>query len=176
MRFEKFLKLLLIFMTIGQSNFAQQIVEITTKNNVLVLETDKDNSLLLSYIGKKLKDTREYPAIESLDKYKPGSDDLFNKREAYIASGSLNLLEPALTVTHADGNKSTVLTFSRVEEKQLDQNRKLTSIVLKDAKYNFEVSLHYLSYFKQDVIEQWAQIVHKEKGNVVLNKYASANL
>ena len=163
-------------MTIGQSNFAQKTFEITTKNNVLVLETDKDNSLLLSYIGKKLKNTAEYPTIQSLDKYKPGSDDLFNKREAYIASGSLNLLEPALTVTHADGNKSTVLTFSRVEEKQLDQNRKLTSIVLKDAKYNFEVSLHYLSYFNEDVVEQWAQIVHKEKGNVVLNKYASANL
>ncbi|ETZ22062.1 hypothetical protein N824_24370 [Pedobacter sp. V48] len=176
MIFKKSLKLFLIFMTIGQSNFAQKTFEITTKNNVLVLETDKDNSLLLSYIGKKLKNTAEYSTIQSLDKYKPGSDDLFNKREAYIASGSLNLLEPALTVTHADGNKSTVLTFSRVEEKQIDQNRKLTSIVLKDAKYNFEVSLHYLSYFKEDVIEQWAQIVHKEKGNVVLNKYASANL
>ena len=163
-------------MTIGQSNFAQKTFEITTKNNVLVLETDKDNSLLLSYIGKKLKNTAEYSSIQSLDKYKPGSDDLFNKREAYIASGSLNLLEPALTVTHADGNKSTELTFSRVEEKQIDQNRKLTSIVLKDAKYNFEVSLHYLSYFNEDVIEQWVQIVHKEKGDVVLNKYASANL
>jgi len=176
MIFKKSLKLFLIFMTIGQSNFAQKTFEITTKNNVLVLETDKDNSLLLSYIGKKLKNTAEYSSIQSLDKYKPGSDDLFNKREAYIASGSLNLLEPALTVTHADGNKSTELTFSRVEEKQIDQNRKLTSIVLKDAKYNFEVSLHYLSYFNEDVIEQWVQIVHKEKGDVVLNKYASANL
>jgi len=163
-------------MTIGQSNFAQKTIEITTKNNVLVLETDKDNSLLSSYIGKKLKNTAEYPSIHSLDKYKPGSDDLFNKREAYVASGSLNLLEPALTVTHADGNKSTVLTFSSIEEKQIDQNRKLTTIVLKDTKYNFEARLHYLSYFNEDVIEQWTEITHKEKGNIVLNKYASANL
>jgi len=163
-------------MTIGQSNFAQKTFEITTKNNVLILETDKDNSLLSSYIGKKLKNTAEYPTIQTLDKYKPGSDDLFNKREAYIASGSLNLLEPALTVTHADGNKSTALTFSRVEEKTIDQNRKLTSIVLKDTKYNFEVKLHYLSYYKEDVIEQWTEIIHQEKSNVILNKYASANL
>jgi alpha-galactosidase len=163
-------------MTIGQISFAQKTFEISTKNNVLILETDKDNSVLLSYIGKKLKNKAEYPEIQSLDKYKPGSDDLFNKREAYIASGSLNLLEPALTVSHADGNKSTVLTFSRIEQKQIDQNRKLTSIVLKDVKYNFQVVLNYLAYFNEDVIEQWTQIIHKEKGNVILNKYASANL
>lgn len=163
-------------MTIGQSNFAQKTFEITTKNSVLVLETDKENSLISSYIGKKLKNTKEYPTIQSLDKYKPGSDDLFNKHEAYIASGSLNLLEPALTVTHSDGNKSTVLTFSEVKEKQIDQNRKLTSIVLKDVKYNFQIILNYLAYYNEDVIEQWTEIVHKEKGNVILNKYASANL
>jgi alpha-galactosidase len=156
--------------------FAQKTISITTKNNVLILETDKDNSLLSSYIGKKLDNDGEYPAIQDLDKYKPGSDDLFNKREAYIASGSLNLLEPALTVTHADGNKSTVLTFSSAKTEQIDQNRKLTSIVLKDLKYNFEVTLNYLAHYNEDVIEQWAEIKHQEKGTVVLNKYASANL
>ncbi|MNR16117.1 hypothetical protein D3C85_1326900 [compost metagenome] len=87
-----------------------------------------------------------------------------NKREAYIASGALNLLEPALSVTHADGNKSTVLAFSDVKTEQLDQNRKLTSVILKDPKYNFSVTLKYLAYYNENVIEQWAEITHREKG------------
>jgi alpha-galactosidase len=175
MTVKKAFKVLILCMTIAKSNFAQQTIQITTKSNVLLLETDKNNSLLSSYIGEKLAHENEYPTIQTLDKYRPGSDDLLNNREAYIASGSLNLLEPALTVTHADGNKSTVLTFAGVTTKQIDENRKLTRIVLKDVKYNFQVVLNYLAY-KEDVIEQWAEIAHQEKGKVVLNKYASANL
>lgn len=163
-------------MSTGHANFAQKIIEITTKNTVLVLETDKDKALLSSYFGQRLKHSFEYANIEPLDKYKPGNDDLFNKREAYIASGALNLLEPSLTVTHADGNKSTVLTFSGAEEKQIDANRLLTAIILKDKKYNFQVTLYYLAYYNEDVIEQWTEISHEERDNVILHKYASANL
>ena len=151
----------LLSMAVGLNSFAQKTIEITTKSNVLILETDRDNTLLSTYLGKKLDYASEYPNIQALDKYKPGSDDLLNKREVYIASGSLNLLEPALTVTHADGNKSTVLTFSDVKTEQLDQNRKLTSVILKDLKYNFQVTLKYLAYFNENVIEQWAEIEHK---------------
>ncbi|RBQ07951.1 alpha-galactosidase [Pedobacter miscanthi] len=172
----KHFMLFALLMAMGSSIFAQKTIEIATKNNVLILETDKDNTLLSTYIGKKLENTSEYPHIQPLDKYKPGSDDLLNKREAYIASGSLNLMEPALSVTHTDGNKSTVLTFSDVKTEQIDQNRTLTSIVLKDLKYNFQVTLKYLAYYKENVIEQWAEIANHEKGSVVLNKYASANL
>jgi alpha-galactosidase len=48
--------------------------------------------------------------------------------------------------------------------------------VLKDPVYNFEVTLYYKSYFNEDVVEQWSSIKHGEKGNVVLHKFASANL
>ena len=170
-------KFLFLFpLAFATNSLAQKTIQITTTRNVLVLETDQDNSLWSTYFGKKLENLSEYTSIKPLDKYKPGSDDLLNKREAYIASGSLNLLEPGLSVTHGDGNKSTVLTFIAVEEKQLDDNRKLTIVHLTDTKYKFNVDLHYLAYFKEDVIEQWAEIKHQEKGIVVLNKYASANL
>ncbi|KIA96987.1 alpha-galactosidase [Pedobacter kyungheensis] len=173
---KKQLNLFLLSMVLCAGTYAQKTIEIATKNNVLILETDQEQSLLSTYLGKKLNNSEEYPGIQKLDKYKPGSDDLLNKREAYIASGSVNLLEPALSVTHADGNKSTVLAFSEVNTEQLDQNRKLTSVILKDPKYNFRVTLKYLAYYNENVIEQWAEITHNEKGSVVLNKYASANL
>lgn len=155
---------------------AQKRFEISTRNTVLVLATDNENSLVVDYFGKRIVNKEEYKLISSLDKFKPGSDELYNKREAYVASGSLNLMEPALSVTHADGNKSTVPTFQSTKETQIDENRHLTSILLKDPKYKFELRLNFLSYFNEDVIEQWVEIVHQEKGNVVLNKYASANL
>ncbi|WP_175632489.1 alpha-galactosidase [Pedobacter ghigonis] len=173
---KKYFTLFALFMATGLMSYAQKTIEIATRSNVLILETDQDQALLSTYLGKKLANSSEYPAIQKLDKYKPGSDDLLNKREAYIASGALNLLEPALSVTHADGNKSTVLAFSDVKTEQLDQNRKLTSVILKDPKYNFSVTLKYLAYYNENVIEQWAEITHREKGSVVLNKYASANL
>jgi len=173
---KKQLNLFLLSMALCACTYAQKTIEIATKNNVLILETDQDQSLLSTYLGKKLTNSEEYPGIQKLDKYKPGSDDLFNKREAYIASGSVNLLEPALSVMHADGNKSTVLTFSEVKTEQLDQNRKLTSIILKDPKYNFRVTLKYLAYYNENVIEQWSEITHHEKASIVLHKYASANL
>ncbi|WP_342328129.1 alpha-galactosidase [Pedobacter sp. FW305-3-2-15-E-R2A2] len=172
----KFKFLFLLPLTFATNSFAQKTIQITTTRTVLVLETDQDNSLWSTYFGEKLKSPAEYKSIRPLDKYKPGSDDLLNKREAYIASGSLNLLEPGLSITHSDGNKSTVLTFTAVEEKHLDDNRKLTIVHLTDAKYKFNVDLYYLAYFKEDVIEQWTEIKHQEKGIVILNKYASANL
>lgn len=155
---------------------SQETITISTENTVLVLQTDKDSSLLATYLGKKLKNTDEYAVINSLDKFKVGNDDLFNKREAYVASGSLNLMEPALSVTHSDGNKSVVLQYVNHEVKKIDDNQTLTTIVLKDTRYKFQVTLFYKAYYKEDVIEQWSEIEHKETGNVVLNKYASANL
>ncbi|WP_316809170.1 alpha-galactosidase [Pedobacter agri] len=158
------------------NGYAQQNIIVTTKNTALTFTVDADKSLIASYLGKKLENENEYPIIPNLDKYKPGSDDLFNKHEAYVASGSLNLLEPALSVTHANGNKSTVLTFSSVKQDKLDNNRTLTTIALEDGQYKFKVVLKYLSYFNEDVIEQWTEYVHQQKKAVTLNKYASANI
>ncbi|WP_316838983.1 alpha-galactosidase [Pedobacter gandavensis] len=173
---KKYLYSIFLLIMTHEASMAQQQITIETKRNVLVLSTDADHALVSSYFGKKIANKSEYPVIPTLDKYLPGSDDLYNKREAYVASGSVNLLEPALSVTHADGNKSTVLSFQSFKETLIDNNRKLTTIVLKDPKYNFEVRLQYLAYFEEDVVEQWSEISHQEKGTVVLNKFASANL
>jgi len=173
---KKYIYAIFLITMIYQTSMAQKQILIETRNNSLVLSSDTDGSLISRYFGKKIAYATEYGVIPTLDKYTPGSDDLYNKREAYVASGSINLLEPALSVTHADGNKSTVLIFQSFKETVIDDNRKLTAIVLKDPKYNFEVTLNYLAYFDEDVIEQWAEILHQENGDIVLNKYASANL
>ncbi|MDO7744096.1 MAG: alpha-galactosidase, partial [Pedobacter sp.] len=53
---------------------------------------------------------------------------------------------------------------------------KLLKVELKDPAYPFQVTLFYQVFTNEDVIEQWSEIRHQEKGNVVLHKFASANL
>jgi alpha-galactosidase len=60
------------------------------------------------YFGGKLNDPGEYaavPKVTKLDRY----DNVYNS--AYTTSGTHNLLEPAIEVTHADGNKSLELQY-----------------------------------------------------------------
>lgn len=149
-------------------------IPIETQHNALVFQTDKDNHLGTIYFGKKLARPQEYAQVPGQSKQSSDYTGVLNA--VYTPSGSRNLLEPAITVTHADGNNSLDLTYVSHELKTLGDNISLLNIFLKDPVYNFKVTLHYKIYFKEDVIEQWSTISHGEKGNVTLHKYASANL
>lgn len=156
--------------------FAQNavVVPIETKNNALVLATDKVNRLCITHFGKRLKNTADYAQIAQQHWNKDDNAGIYNA--AYTSSGSTNLVEPALNITHADGNTSTELKYVRHESVQSDMNVTHTKIVLKDEIYAVEVTLHYKTYANEDVVEQWAVIKNNEKGAIELEKYASANL
>lgn len=149
-------------------------IAVETKNNALVLQADAKKNLNTLYMGKKLSAFAEYEQIAS--QYKQATEYTGVLSAAYTPSGSRNLLEPAISVSHADGNNSLDLQYVSHEAKKVSDDVSLLSIVLKDPVYDFQVTLYYKSYYKDDVIEQWSVIKHKEKGNVVLQKYASANL
>ncbi|MBB5637096.1 alpha-galactosidase [Pedobacter cryoconitis] len=154
---------------------AQQInIPIETFNNALVLQTDSSRHLNTIYFGKKLLQQKEYDRIPGL--YKQSPDYTGELASVYTTSGSRNLLEPAITVTHADGNNSLDLRYVSHEQTRISADVTLLRILLKDPAYNFQVTLFYKTYFRDDVIEQWSVITHQEKGNVILSKYASANL
>nr|WP_067053202.1 alpha-galactosidase [Mucilaginibacter sp. L294] len=148
-------------------------IPVETLHNALVLQTDAQKNLKMVYFGARLGNTAEYAAIKRL--YKP-NDDSGILDDAYTPSGSANLAEPALTVTHADGNKSLDLLYVSHTITKVDDNVSLLAVTLKDPAYPFEVKLYYKTFFKEDVTEQWSVITNNEKGVVTLNKYASANL
>lgn len=156
--------------------FAQNavVVPIETKSNALVLATDKANRLCITHFGKRLKNIADYAQIAQQHWNKDDNAGIYNA--AYTSSGSTNLVEPALNITHADGNTSTELKYVRHESVQSDMNVTHTKIVLKDEIYAVEVTLHYKTYANEDVVEQWAVIKNNEKGAIELEKYASANL
>ena len=171
----KNLILLFILLHILGTGLAQsQTIAIETADNAMVLKVDQDKNLSTIYFGKKLSNKNEYSAITGV--YRQSDDYSQIADAAYTPAGSKNLLEPAIAVTHADGNNSLDLRYVSHEQKDLGNNVSLLSVILKDPVYNFQVTLFYKSYFNQDVIEQWAVIKHAEKSNVVLHKYASANL
>jgi alpha-galactosidase len=153
---------------------AQTLIPVVTSNNALVLEAGKDKDLSIIYFGKKLNNEQEYKLVPSV--YKQTGDYTEMLNAAYSGSGSRNLAEPAISVVHADGNRSLDLRYVSHEQKQLAADIALYTITLKDPVYDFEVVLHYKVYPQQDLIEQWSVIKHQEKGNVVLEKFASANL
>ncbi|GAB3934688.1 alpha-galactosidase [Mucilaginibacter myungsuensis] len=158
----------------AQSALAQTVIPIQTANNALVLEVTKSNDLNIQYFGKKLADTAEYKLIGGVAKQSNDYTGQYNA--AYTSSGSRNLLEPAISVTHADGNNSLDLKYVSHELKSGDNGTSVLSIKMKDPVYPFEVTLYYKVYPQQDVIEQWSTIKHSEKAPVILQKYASANL
>ncbi|MHA4894871.1 alpha-galactosidase [Pedobacter sp. PWIIR3] len=149
-------------------------IPIETSSNALVLQTDASKHLGTLYFGKKLFDASEYNQVPGT--YKQTNDYTGQLNSAYTSSGSRNLLEPAITVTHADGNNSLDLKYVSHTTSKVDDNVSLTTIVLKDPVYDFTVTLYYKTFAKEDVVEQWSVIKHKEKGNVTLQKFASANL
>jgi alpha-galactosidase len=87
--------------------------------------------------------------------------------------GSGYISEPAIQVTHADGNTSSDLVYVKHETFDVEPNISLTRIEIKDKAYPLYLNLILKTYHKQDVIEQWAEIHHEEPGPVTLYRYHS---
>lgn len=144
---------------LGHSAFAQQpLIRIGTDHTQLVLSTDSKKQLTQLYFGKAMNAA---PVGEGTP--------------AFPAYGT-DISDAALRITHADGNLTTRLIYSRHTETAVDANSILTTVYLKDSHYPDEVRLCYKTYRKQDVIEQWTEIEHSEKSAVTLHNYASAAL
>ncbi|WPP49220.1 alpha-galactosidase [Catalinimonas niigatensis] len=168
------LSVLIIIFTLFQASAQQVIIPIETEHTAQVLQVGENQDLDIIYFGKKLSNTDEYRQVPVV--YKQSEDYTNMLNAAYTSSGSRNLLEPAITVTHADGNISLDLKYVSHQTEKVDDNVSLHSILLKDPVYDFEVTLFYKTYQQEDVVEQWSVIRHKEKKNVVLHKFASANI
>src|SRR5258708_5817489 len=159
----------------AQPSQAQSVViSVETAGNALVLQSDKNKDLKTIYFGKRLSDAGEYGNIPGIYRQPDDPTGIFNS--AYTPSGSRNLVEPAISVTHADGNNSLDLRYLSHQVTKISDDISLLTIRLKDPIYDFEVTLYYKSWYKEDIIEQWSVLRHKEKGNVILHKFASANL
>jgi alpha-galactosidase len=171
---KKYLACLCCFFA-GLQLFAQStIIPVETLHNALVLQVNAGKDVSIIYFGRRLSDRTEYDKIPGVSGQKGDYTGLLNS--VYTPSGSRNLVEPAITVIHADGNHSLDLRYVSHTLSKIDGDVSLLAVLLKDPVYDFEVTLYFRSYYRSDVMEQWSMVRHREKGSVVLQKYASANL
>lgn len=163
-----------LFTGIYTQLIAQELITVNTKSNALVFKVNENKELITVYLGPKLKTISDYGLV--LQQYQQGTDYTGIYNASYTPSGSKNLLEPAISVTHADGNMSLDLHYVSHSSRILEEGVTQSEIILKDPVYAFEVHMFINCFYENDVIEQWTTIQHSEKGEVVLRKYASANL
>ena len=154
---------------------AQKTIRVCTDNTDLVLQVNNNGRLYMVYLGDKLINASDVDKFEwTMD---TGSDASVSQRghEAYMCSGGEDFFEPALGVTHADGNKTTYLYYKDSQVRAFNGGNE-TIVTLADNKYDVEVRLHYIAYPKQNVFKVWSEITNHEKKEISLWKYASTML
>jgi alpha-galactosidase len=137
-------------------------INISTAHSELMLRVGADKRLYQIHYGAPRKDVA-------------ATNVLARETEFYPQSGNGFILEPALQVTHPDGNTSTDLNYVKHETQMLTWDVTLTRIELKDPAYPFYVTLCVKSYNLEDVIEEWAEIRNDDEGAVTLLRFASAS-
>ncbi len=170
---KKLFTLLTLFLAVlGVQAAGKQNIRISTNNIDLVLQVAENNRLYQVYFGEKISSDASFGHFDW--KIKPGSDGCYGirGREAYPGSGCEDSFEPALAITHADGNLTTYLYYKGHEQKAVKGGTE-TIIRLADDKYADEVTLHYVAYNKENVIKTWSEIRHNEKKAITLWRYAS---
>lgn len=174
--------LIIILATMYSSIHAQEspMIRIETGNTSLVYKVGKNQLLYQTYLGTRLDNSSDYDAVsrENTKKFvvNDGNPLVDLRHPAYPTFGTDNLFEPAIRITHNDGNPSLELMYQSHSVMKKDDNITETIIRLKDPQYPVDVTLHYRSYYKEDVIELWTEIWHQEKKPVMLYNYASAML
>ncbi len=154
---------------------AQKTIRVAAGKTDLVMQVSPKGRLYQVYLGEKLQNATDYDQLK-WDVY-AASDGAVCQRghEVCATSGAEDFFEPALAITHADGNMSTYLYFQGVEQKPVEGGAE-TIITLADKEYPVTVKLHYVAYPKQSVIKAWSEVTHKEKAPITLWRYASTML
>lgn len=165
----------LMAMAMATTAVDAQTVRVSTNNTDLVLKVSPKGRLYQVYFGDKLKNAADYDNL-TWNTY-AASDGAVTTRghEVYAGSGNEDYFEPAVAITHADGNMSTYLYYKGVETKAIEGGTE-TIITLQDNKYPDTVKLHYAAYDKENVIKAWTEISHNEKHPVTLWRYSSTML
>ncbi len=164
-----------LFIALGMTAANTKTIRISTDKTELVLKVNEHGRLYQTYLGDKLLNTSD---AESLDwAVYAGSDASVSQRghEAYMASGGEDFFEPAIAVTHYDGNQTTYLYYKGDETRAVKGGTE-TVIKLADDKYAFNVTLHYVAYQKENVIKVWSEISHHEPADITLWRFGSTML
>lgn len=153
----------------------RNIIRIATDNTDLVLEVGPNKRVYQTYLGPKLMFESDMQNL-SWSQH-AASDGSVTTRgwETYSTSGNEDFFEPALGITHADGNMTTYLYYVDSSQEEVPGGTH-TRINFRDDQYPVNVTLNYVAYPKENVIKTWTEISHQEKKPITMSQYASAML
>ncbi len=158
-------KVLMVLAAVVMTVAAAAQVRVTTQNTEFVLKAEQGGEVVVQYFGEKLSDA-DFANLEAAG---------VANHNAYPAYGFWCANEPALAVTHPDGNMSTVLRVEGVTQ-TVEDGAQMTRILLKDTVYTLYVTVCYRAYQDVDMIETWTEIENKAKKPVTLTRFDSGFL
>ncbi len=163
-------------LAVASAASAEKSIRICTDNTDLVLTVSPNGRLYQAYYGEKLRHDDDADRFSWLLGH-AGADGSVSARgwEVYSGSGNEDYFEPAIAITHNDGNMATYLYYQSSETVSVPGGTE-TVIRLKDDQYPVNVTLHYVAYDKENVIKTWSEISHNEKKPVKIWRYASTML
>ena len=159
----------LLSAAIPEAAAQEPLIVLDTEHSSLVMEVDKDGILLHRYFGQRLADPSPF-----LSKVSYRTAEYGPRNEAYSTMGGKNFREPALRVTHSDGDLNTELRY-RGSERSVDRGNQTEELIiyLEDKKLQFDVKLVYKAWKKEDVFTMYTEILNREAGDVVLHNFYS---
>ncbi|MDE5642777.1 MAG: alpha-galactosidase [Muribaculaceae bacterium] len=154
-----------IVLALASQGVCAEIINLATPSSSLVLDATEGEALKILYYGSPLTQGD----LDNLQQ----SPDLHHN--AYPVYGINPQAEAALSVTHADGNRTTDVEVTGVSRSQSD-GAETTTVSTRDKVYPLYVDICYRVRPGYDVIETWAEIRNMEKGPVTLNRFMSGYL
>ena len=150
----------------------QQVIDISTDKVSMVVTAAPGGEVYFRHFGGRIDDPAPLADYKSNRRSDHGTEDL-----AYPATGGRNFREPALRVTHADGDMNTELRYVSHASKQLsDKNVTETVVKMTDCCQALDVELVFTAYARENVITTHAVIRNREKGPVTLHSFYSSSL
>lgn len=147
---------------------SQRLVPVSTFNTQIIIGVDSAAAPSLVYYGPAVRGDLRQAAMAA-----PQGE----RQAAYPVYGNYPEGESALSVTMPDGNMTLDLIPAGEPNTECDHNgNTLTTIPLADRHYPVSVTLNYLAYPKEDVIETWADITNNGKKPVTMTRFESGTL
>lgn len=95
----------------------RKIIRITTDNSELAFEVGPDRRLYQTYFGPRLLSEED---LKNLSWTRPAGAGSTGALEVYSTSGNEDYFEPALGVTHGNGNMTTYLYYEGSSVENID--------------------------------------------------------
>jgi alpha-galactosidase len=143
---------------------ATDLIPIQTKSAALVFSEDPVQRLTQYYFGS---------ATNAPTSYDPSQD---KQNMVYPGANSIFFDQPAIRLTHFDGNTSVDLALVGHETIQIRPGVQLLKLHLKDPSYPAYVTICIRAYADLDLFEEWAEFMHQEPSPITLYDLASGTI